>query len=96
MIDAPASASHSVDQAPELPSVLQRWGDRAGSRTNVVLVLASRHVAFMDRQLAGDSHSMVVAPVQPFDYAGASAASPPMRLPTGCAPTASSAACRHS
>jgi AAA+ ATPase superfamily predicted ATPase len=64
--------SYYCDQSPELPSLLQRWWDQIGQRTQVVLVLASSHVAFMGRLLRGDQplygRRTGEFRLQPFDY----------------------------
>lgn len=67
--------SYFVDQAPELPSLIQRWWDRTGVRTQIVLVLASSHVGYMDRLLSGEQplfgRRTGDLRLEPFDYADA-------------------------
>jgi AAA+ ATPase superfamily predicted ATPase len=41
-----------VDGSPELPSLLQRWWDQAGSKSKVFLVLAGSDQAMMERLLS--------------------------------------------
>jgi AAA+ ATPase superfamily predicted ATPase len=67
--------SYFVDQAPELPSLLQRWWDQLGARGQIKLILASSHVGYMDRLLQGDQplfgRRSGELRLQPFDYADA-------------------------
>jgi uncharacterized protein len=67
--------SYFVDQAPELPSLLQRWWDQTGARGQIKLILASSHVSYMDRLLQGDQplfgRRTGELRLQRFDYADA-------------------------
>lgn len=61
-----------VDSNPALPSLVQRWWDRAGSKSNVVLVLAGSQQAMM-RRLVSSEGALYGRPtrrlhVRPFDY----------------------------
>lgn len=61
-----------VDANPALPSLVQRWWDRTGSRSNVVLVLAGSQQAMMRRLVSADG-ALYGRPtrrlhVRPFDY----------------------------
>ena len=67
--------SYYCDQAPELPSLLQRWWDQTGARTRIMLVIASSHVTFMTGLLHGDQplygRRSGEFRLLPFDYADA-------------------------
>jgi uncharacterized protein len=67
--------SYYCDQTPELPSLLQRWWDRVGQQTRILLVLASSHMRFMAGLLQGDQplygRCSGEFRLQPFDYADA-------------------------
>src|SRR5262249_46380631 len=72
------------DSSPGLPSVLQRWWDRVGRHTRIMLVLAGSHVAFMEELvLAGRAlygRRTGELRLRPFDYPAAGLffpASPP-------------------
>lgn len=61
-----------VDANPALPSLVQRWWDRSGSRANVVLVLAGSQQSMM-RSLVSAEGALYGRPtrrvhVRPFDY----------------------------
>ena len=61
-----------VDANPALPSLLQRWWDRTGSRSNLVLVLAGSQQSMM-RRLVSAEGALYGRPtrrlhVRPFDY----------------------------
>jgi hypothetical protein len=61
-----------VDANPALPSLVQRWWDRTGSRSNVVVILAGSHQAMM-RRLVSSEGALYGRPtrrihVRPFDY----------------------------
>jgi len=61
-----------VDANPALPSLVQRWWDRTGSRSNVVLVLAGSHQSMM-RRLVSSGGALYGRPtrrihLRPFDY----------------------------
>jgi AAA+ ATPase superfamily predicted ATPase len=60
------------DAERALPSLLQRWWDRVGQRTRVMMVLASSHVAFMEREVLGGpalyGRRTGVLRVRPFDF----------------------------
>ncbi len=60
------------DAQPALPSLLQRWWDRTGSRANVVIVLSGSEQAMMQR-LTSEEGALYGRPTQsiwlrPFDY----------------------------
>lgn len=67
--------SYYCDASPELPSILQRWWDRTGQRTNALVVLAGSHVAFMEQLVLGGQalygRRTGELRVHPFDYANA-------------------------
>ena len=58
-----------------LPSILQRWWDRTGQRTNALVVLAGTHVAFMEQLVLGGQalygRRTGELRIHPFDYANA-------------------------
>jgi hypothetical protein len=61
-----------VDANPALPSLIQRWWDAVGSRTNLVLTLSGSHQAMM-RRLVSEEGALYGRPtrrvhLQPFDY----------------------------
>ena len=61
-----------VDANTALPSLLQRWWDRTGSRSNIVLVLAGSQQSMMRRLVSSDG-ALYGRPsrtlhVRPFDY----------------------------
>ncbi len=61
-----------VDANPALPSLLQRWWDRSGSKTNIVLVLAGSQQSMMRRLVSADG-ALYGRPTRrvhlhPFDY----------------------------
>jgi len=61
-----------VDANPALPSLLQRWWDRIGSTTNIVLVLAGSQQSMMRRLVSSDG-ALYGRPTRrihlhPFDY----------------------------
>lgn len=61
-----------VDANGSLPSLLQRWWDSVGSRSNVVLVLSGSHQAMMRRLVSADG-ALYGRPTRrlhlhPFDY----------------------------
>jgi len=61
-----------VDANPALPSLLQRWWDRSGSNTNIVLVLAGSQQSMMRRLVSADG-ALYGRPTRrihlhPFDY----------------------------
>jgi uncharacterized protein len=61
-----------ADAEPALPSILQRWWDRTGSRSNVMLVLSGSEQAMMARLTSSDG-ALYGRPtrslwVRPFDY----------------------------
>jgi AAA+ ATPase superfamily predicted ATPase len=64
--------AYFCDASPELPSVVQRWWDREGSRTRIVTILAGSHVAFMEQSVLG-GHALYGRRtgqfrIRPFDY----------------------------
>ncbi|MBI4493753.1 MAG: ATP-binding protein [Chloroflexi bacterium] len=67
--------SYYCDQVPELPSLLQRWWDRAGRTSRVFLVIADSHATFMEKLSRGDQplfgRRTGELRLQPFDYADA-------------------------
>lgn len=67
--------AYYCDASPELPSLLQRWWDRSGQRTQVMLVLAGSHVAFMEQLVLGGQalygRRTGELRLWPFDYANA-------------------------
>jgi AAA+ ATPase superfamily predicted ATPase len=67
--------SYYVDQAPTLPSLLQRWWDQEGERGRGVVVLASSHGRFMERLFAADQplygRRTAELRLDPLDYADA-------------------------
>lgn len=64
--------SYYCDASPELPSLLQRWWDRTGQRSQLMLVLAGSHVAFMEQLVLGGQalygRRTGELRLQPFDY----------------------------
>ena len=61
-----------VDANPALPSLVQRWWDRSGSRANLVLVLAGSQQSMMRRLVSSDG-ALYGRPTRrihlhPFDY----------------------------
>lgn len=61
-----------VDANPALPSLLQRWWDRSGSKSNIVLVLAGSEQSMMRRLVSSDG-ALYGRPTRrihlhPFDY----------------------------
>ncbi len=67
--------SYYCDASPELPSILQRWWDRRGQASDLMVVLASSHVAFMEELVLGGralyGRRTGELRVRPFDYAEA-------------------------
>ena len=66
-----------VAQSPELPSLIQRWWDRTGSRSNLMLILAGSHQSVME-QLTSSSGALFGRAtwrrqLEPFDYFDAAA-----------------------
>ena len=61
-----------VDANPALPSLLQRWWDRSGSKTNIVLVLAGSQQSMMRRLVSADGalygRTTRRIHLHPFDY----------------------------
>lgn len=61
-----------VDADPALPSLIQRWWDRVGSRSNLMLVLAGSHQGMMRNLVAYDGalHGRPTATIalEPLDY----------------------------
>lgn len=45
--------AYFCDASPDLPSVVQRWWDREGSRSRVLTILSGSHVAFMEQSVLG-------------------------------------------
>ncbi|MGH2354658.1 MAG: ATP-binding protein [Chloroflexota bacterium] len=67
--------AYYCDESPELPSIVQRWWDRIGQRTQIMLVLAGSHVAFMENLVLGGQalygRQTGELRLHPFDYADA-------------------------
>ena len=64
------------DAAPGLESLLQRWWDRDGQHSRIVLVIADSSLAFMSRLISGDqplfgrsTHRLDLQPLDYFDAA---------------------------
>lgn len=61
-----------VDANPALPSLIQRWWDRVGSQSDLVLILAGSHQAIMQRLVSSDGalygRQTRRLHLQPFDY----------------------------
>lgn len=61
-----------VEQAPELPSLIQRWWDRTGSRTNLMLVLAGSDQSLMEQLVSVRAplfgRATLRPRVEPLDY----------------------------
>ncbi|HET7677766.1 MAG TPA: ATP-binding protein [Candidatus Limnocylindrales bacterium] len=61
-----------VEQSPELPSLLQRWWDQAGSRTKIFLVLAGSDQALVDRLVSQRAplfgRATMRPRIEPMDY----------------------------
>jgi uncharacterized protein len=80
--------AYYCDASPALPSILQRWWDRQGQHTQLMLILAGSHMAFMENLVLGGQalygRRTGELRLAPFDYANAArffpAASPVERL----------------
>jgi AAA+ ATPase superfamily predicted ATPase len=61
-----------VESDPALPSLIQRWWDRTGSRSNLMLVLAGSHQSMMQRLVASDGalhgRPTLTLPMRALDY----------------------------
>lgn len=69
--------SYFVQEAPELPSLLQRWWEDVGQRSQLILIIADSHATFIERLLRGDQplfgRRTSEFQLLPFDYAHAAA-----------------------
>jgi AAA+ ATPase superfamily predicted ATPase len=67
--------AYYCDASPELPSLIQRWWDRVGRDTRIMLILAGSHVAFMEQLVLGGQalygRRTGELRLHPFDYADA-------------------------
>lgn len=64
--------SYLVEQAPELPSLIQRWWDREGSRTKLMLVLAGSDQSMMEELVSARAplfgRATLRPRIEPLDY----------------------------